>query len=162
MQAQWNLFCLSPSGRFPDRLWQICQKILWGATTQCVLVVTHLSSMDSVGSLHAVTLTCMWECTWELPRHFRGSMDTTGRGCSRLRSFPIWQSFWQERSVVVRHWKGMVLMSWSLSLHTSQIYLELNFVMQNLFTDCSTCWIAVQKMFTWLSFFAQPVSNSMH
>lgn len=91
--------------------------------------------------------------------HFRGSMGTTGRGCSRLQSFPIWQSFCQERSVVIRHWKGMVLMSLSLFLHTSQIFLELDFGMQDLFTDCSTCWITVQKMFTWLSFFPTACFN---
>lgn len=156
----WNLFCLSPSGRFPDRLWQICQVILRGAATQHVS--KRLTWAASI--LWAAFMQLHWPAcgsALESRPDISGGVWTP-QGEAAADWDCSWSGNFFARSVVVWHWQGMVLMSLTLFLHTSQIYLELDFVMQNLFTDCSTCCITVQKMFTWLSFFAQPVSTSVH
>lgn len=70
--------------------------------------------------------------------------------------------FYQERSMVIWHWAGMVLLSRYHFFHTSQMFLGLDYETQNLFSDCSSCCITVQKMFTWLSLSVQPILTTLH
>lgn len=86
-----------------------------------------------------------------------GIASATAGGCSRTVIL-----FYQERGVVVWHWAGIVLLSWVLFFHTSQRLLGMDDETPNLFADCISRCITVQKMFIWLSLSAQHILTTFH
>lgn len=86
-----------------------------------------------------------------------GTASATAGGCSWTVIL-----FYQERSVVVWHWAGIVLLSWVFFFHTSQMLLGMDYETPNLFADCSSRCITVEKMFIWLSLSAQHILTTFH